>query len=101
MKRILILSFLTLTSITLLAQTKDVKVLVKGAIVWSSIPQAVVDKKTKKKIILWGNTENNSWHDNIGMVGNVPVCKDFESLSLRQSMQLSTRQLPTVPCAGC
>ena len=80
MKRILILSFLTLTSITLLAQTKDVKVLVKGAIVWSSIPQAVVDKKTKKKIILWGNTENNSWHDNIGMVGNVPECKDFESL---------------------
>ena len=50
MKRILILSFLTLTSITLLAQTKDVKVLVKGAIVWSSIPQAVVDKKTKKAL---------------------------------------------------
>jgi len=88
--RIISLSLLAMMTIAMQAQIKavnmgkatantNVKVLTNPHAIWMPKPEATVDKKTKKKVAVWGDTENNSWHENIGMVENVPVVKDFEA----------------------
>lgn len=80
-KRITILSLLAMMTIAVQAQDqKEVKVLAKSGGVWMPRPEAVVDKKTKKKVAVWLDTENNSWHENIGEVGNVPVVQNLEKI---------------------
>ena len=81
MKRTIIFSLLTLVCTAMQAQqTKNVKVLAKSPVFMTSCPEAVIDKKTKKKTVEWPSTENNSWHDNMGLISNVPVEKNIESI---------------------
>ena len=81
MKRIITLSLMAIACLSMQAQTKkDVKVLAKSdGIYMRPCPEAIVDKKTKLKIVLWPNTENNSWHENMGCINNVPVV-DVENI---------------------
>ena len=76
--RITILSLLAMLTVAVQAQTKDVTTLAEGQGVWMPKPEVTVDKKTKKKVCIWRDTENNSWHEDIGMIDNVPVAKDFK-----------------------
>lgn len=94
-KRIAILGLLAMMSIAIGAQPK-VNVLAKGDGIWSPKPVVTVDKKTKKKVCIWSDTENNSWHENIGMVANVPVAKDFES-DFPSSRTFGGNNTPYVP----
>ena len=81
MKRILTLSLLAIACLTSQAQEKQVKVLAKcDAYYMMACPEATVDKKTKKKTIMWPDTENNSWHENMGFAKNVPTVSDLESI---------------------
>lgn len=81
MKKVMILSLLAFCSVAMQAQPKDVKILAKASGVYMvPCPEAVVDKKTKKKTIVWPDTENNSWHENMGMIENVPTVDNFESI---------------------
>ena len=60
--------------LTMKAQTKNVKVLAKCRnVFFTSNPEATVDDKTRKKTMVWHDTENNSWHENMGFVKNVPT----------------------------
>ena len=60
--------------LTMQAQTKNVKVLAKCRnVFFTSNPEATVDDKTRKKTMVWHDTENNSWHENMGFVKNVPT----------------------------
>ena len=96
MKRIVTLSLLAIACLTMQAQTtwykakpmqaetktvKDIKVLAKpSGIYMSGYPEATIDKKTKKKTVVWPNTENNSWHENIGFVKDLPIIDNLESI---------------------
>jgi len=83
MKRIVILSLMATACLTMQAQTKkDVKVLAKcDGIYMVPCPEPTIDTKTKKKTIAWPDTENNSWHEDMGFVSNVPtVADDIEML---------------------
>ena len=81
MKRILILSLMAIACLTMQAQTKEVKVLAKPTSMYmSGYPKATIDPKTKKKTVVWRDTENNSWHENIGFVKNVPTIDNIESI---------------------
>ena len=62
------------------AQKKGIDILAIGSRIWTSIPEATVDPKTKKKVVVWEDTENNSWHDDMGMIENVPVVDDVNAL---------------------
>ena len=85
MKRLFILSLMAIACLTMQAQTKNVKgtpasspayqlVLAKCSnVLFTSNPEATVDNKTKKKTMVWHDTENNSWHENMGFVKNVPT----------------------------
>ena len=95
MKRITILGLLAAMTVAVEAQPKS-NVLAKGDGVWMPKPEVTVDKKTKKKVCVWGDTENNSWHENIGLVSNVPVAKDFES-AFPTSRMFGTNT-PYIPC---
>ena len=81
MKRIITLSLLATLTLTLHAQTKDTKVLAnsQGGI-WMPKPEVTIDKKSKKKVATWRDTENNSWHEDIGEIANVPVAKDIDTI---------------------
>ena len=58
-----------------------VKVLAKcDGIYMMPCPEATIDKKTKKKTVFWPDTENNSWHKNMGLVGSVPTVDNIESI---------------------
>ena len=48
--------------------------------VWYPKPDVVFDKKAKKKVAVWGDTENNSWHEKIGEVKEFALVKDIESI---------------------
>ena len=77
MKRLLFLSLMAIACLTMQAQTKKVRVLAKcDGIYMTPCPEATVDKKTKKKTVVWPDTENNSWHENMGFVNNVPTLTD-------------------------
>jgi hypothetical protein len=59
---------------TMQAQTKKVKVLAKCRnVFFTTYPEVTVDNRTKKKTMVWHDTENNSWHENMGFVKNVPT----------------------------
>ena len=74
MKRLFILSLMAVACLTMQAQTKNVKVLAKCRnVFFTSNPEATVDDKTRKKTMVWHDTENNSWHENMGFVKNVPT----------------------------
>ena len=75
MKRILTLSLMAMITLAMQAQTKEVRDLYQGQGIWIPKPEAIVNKK---KICIWGDTENNSWHENIGTIDNVPVAKEFD-----------------------
>lgn len=94
MKKMMTLSLLALCSMAMQAQTlqyqanpeqkgatQDVKFLARcDAYFMAAVPEATIDKKTKKKTVVWNDTENNSWHENIGFVKDVPTIDDLESI---------------------
>ena len=72
---------MAIACLTMQAQTKEVKVLAKPTSMYmSGYPKATIDPKTKKKTVVWRDTENNSWHENIGFVKNVPTIDNIESI---------------------
>lgn len=81
MKKALILCLLALTCTATQAQKrKEIKVRAISSPIYSSLPKSTVDEQTGLKTIEWPSTENNSWHENIGIVNKVPVEKDIESI---------------------
>ena len=58
----------------------DVKVRAFSTGYMESVPDATMDKKSKVKTIEWSSTENNSWHENIGVIDNAPTVKGLESV---------------------
>ena len=112
MKRILTLSLLAIACITMQAQTtwhkakpvpkdsakkQDVKLLARcDAYFMAPVPEATVDKKTKKKTVVWPDTENNSWHENIGFVKNVPTISSLENIFPDFHMPEGRSYLPVV-----
>ena len=65
---------MAIACLTMQAQTKNVKVLAKCRnVFFTSNPEATIDDKTRKKTMVWHDTENNSWHENMGFVKNVPT----------------------------
>ena len=65
---------MAIACLTTQAQTKNVKVLAKCRnVFFTSYPEVTVDDKTRKKTLVWHDTENNSWHENMGFVKNVPT----------------------------
>lgn len=82
MKRIVTLSLMAIACLTMQAQEKnDVKFLAQcDAYFLAAVPEATVDKKTKKTTVVWPNTENNSWHEDMGFVKDVPTIKDLKSI---------------------
>ena len=94
MKKMLMLSLLTMIGLVIQAQTTNVwykgtvvpnqenNVIVRAkSQIWVPSPDAAaVDKKTKKKTVVWKDTENNSWHEYIGFVDNVPVVSDIKAI---------------------
>ena len=81
MKKTIILSFITLACASLQAQVQNnVRVRANGHIGMMRVPEITIDKNTRQKTIVWDNTENNSWHENIGVIENVPFAKDFQDL---------------------
>lgn len=94
MKRILTLGLLAMTTLTLQAQPKDMKILAKSSGIWLPVPETITDKKTKKKVAIMGNTENNSWHEDIGLIDNVPIEKDIESIFPDVTFPLNTPYYP-------
>lgn len=76
---------MALTCIASQAQwQKAVKVRVNSHTVMMPLPEASADEKTGLTTIEWPSTENNSWHENIGIVSKVPVVKDIESVYEKQ-----------------
>ena len=61
------------------AQKKGITILAFSGI-WTAYPEATIDSKTKKKVVVWKDTENNSWHEDMGMIDNVPVVEDVNAL---------------------
>ena len=85
MKRKITFSLFVLMGIAMQAQEmNEVKVLAKSEGAWVSCPEAVTDKKTKKKVVEWRDTENNSWHDDMGIIDDVPIFKDLSGLFRRE-----------------
>ena len=94
MKKMLMLSLLTMIGLVIQAQTTNVwykgtvvpnqenNVIVRAkSQIWVPSPDAAaVDKKTKKRTVVWTDTENNSWHEYIGFVDNVPVVSDIKAI---------------------
>ena len=62
------------------AQKKGIDILAVSPGIWTSTPKATVDPKTKKEVVVWEDTENNSWHEDMGMIDNVPVVDDVNAL---------------------
>ena len=81
MKKAIILSLLALTSIASQAQTlvtDTTRALFHSQVytIYSPLPTATADKKSGMTTIEWPSTENNSWHENIGILNNAPIVKD-------------------------
>jgi hypothetical protein len=102
MKSIITISLVTMMTITMQAQDTAAchpfgNMLAKETGVWNLVPQTTVDKKTKKKTAVWENTENNSWHENMGMIDHVPVVKDFAALFSEPLFALADRTFMPMP----
>lgn len=80
MKKTLILCLLAITCIATQAK-KQKDIIVRGTgVVWRGLPESSIDKQSGLKTIEWPSTENNSWHENIGIIDNVPVVEDRRSI---------------------
>lgn len=76
MKKVIILSLLALTSIAIQAQkSTSIRVRTISPVFMRPSPNTVTDNKTKQTMLEWPNTENNTWHENIGILDNVPSIK--------------------------
>lgn len=83
MKKTLILCLLAVTCIAAQARKQEDKtVRVKGFRVMTVLPESLIDEKSGLKTIKWPSTENNSWHENIGVIDNVPVVEDEDMKSI-------------------
>jgi hypothetical protein len=89
MKRFITLSLLAVAGLTMQAQTptaktSTVKTLAKpDACFWAALPKVTTvptGKKTNKTTVVWPSTENNSWHENMGMITNVPTIDNIEDV---------------------
>lgn len=81
MKKTFILSLLALICIAAQAQKpKNIKVRANGHPFMIATPKSSTDEKTGLKIIDLSSTENNSWHENIDIIDNMPVVEDMESI---------------------
>ena len=81
MKKAITLCLLMLACTGTQAQEQnDVRVRAISSTVMVSAPQSTIDKKTRMKTIEWYSTENNSWHENIGVLEHVPIAEDIESI---------------------
>lgn len=80
MKKTLVISLLALTCVAAMAQKKKDIIVRASNHVITPVPSSSVDKKSKLETIEWRSTENNSWHENIGIINNVPIEKDLESI---------------------
>ena len=81
MKKAIILGLMTLASTNIQAQVQNnVRLRAKSHVVMMGVPPIAIDKKTNQKTIEWVSTENNSWHENIGILDQVPIAKDIEDI---------------------
>ncbi len=93
MKKTFILSLLALTCIAAQAQKpKNIKIRANGHPFMIAMPKSSTDEKTGLKTIEWPSTENNSWHENIGIIDNVPVVEDLESFYNNDVLMSSINQ---------
>lgn len=82
MKKTLILCLLAVTCIATQAK-KQKDIIVRGTGVrWIGLPESSIDEQSGLKTIEWPSTENNSWHENIGIIDNVPVVEDEDMKSI-------------------
>ncbi|MDO4171545.1 MAG: hypothetical protein Q4D28_02410 [Prevotellaceae bacterium] len=79
MKRTTILSLLLLLCVAMQAQTDNIKVLANGNRFMRGVPEAVEDKDTGEKTVVWPYTEN-SWVKDFCWVKDVPVENSFDKL---------------------
>lgn len=81
MKKLLTISLLALTCVATQAQKqKGETVRIKGYVIASPLPAPTIDEKSKLETIEWPSTENNSWHENAGVLDNVPAVEDTTSI---------------------
>ena len=79
MKKLIVLSFLVLSCTGIQAQKQgNIRVRANSNAFLMFLPEPTVDKKSKLVTIKWPSTENNSWHDNIGILHDVPIEKDLK-----------------------
>ncbi len=75
-----LLGLVAMITMTARAQQHNVTVLAKGQGMWMPKPVVTVDQKTHKTVAVWTDTENNSWHKNMGTLTDVPVITNFNEL---------------------
>lgn len=81
MKKAIILSLLALVSIATQAQKKkNVRVRATSYAILAPSPIPYVDKESKLETVEWPSTENNSWHENIGIIEKVPTESNIDSI---------------------
>lgn len=96
MRRIVALSIMALTCLSMQAQGKnDVIELAKSSGVWISRPEVVIDKKSKKKVVTWFDTEKNDWYEQSLVLDKVPTVKDYNSLF--PEMAQAPKDMPYTP----
>lgn len=72
---------MALTCIATQAQKKkDIIVRANSHVLYTGLPDSSTDEKTGLETIEWPSTENNSWHENIGIIDKVPVVEDVDSI---------------------
>ncbi len=82
MKKTFILCLLAVTCIATQARKQKDKIVVRtmSTGVMTVAPESSIDEQSGLKTIEWPSTENNSWHENIGIIDDVPVVEDMESI---------------------
>ena len=96
MKKALILSLVAFVCIASQAQKKkDITVRANSLVLYTGLPDSSTDEKTGLKTIEWPSTENNSWHENIGIIDKVPVVEDVESIYGKADM--ANMAIPYMP----
>ena len=96
MRRIVALSIMALTCLSMQAQGKnDVIELAKSSGVWISRPEVVIDKKSKKKVVTWFDTEKNDWYEQSLVLDKVPTVKDYNALF--PEMAQAPKDMPYTP----
>lgn len=89
MKKALIISLVAFVCIASQAQKKkDITVRANSLVLYTGLPNSSTDEKTGLKTIEWPSTENNSWHENIGIIDKVPVVEDVESIYGKANMAI-------------